>query len=57
MYKEIFIKGHYRSGGVFVSPHIRKVKVKGYAHLKNTVKSYKSVDPGQLTFDFSGKTQ
>lgn len=57
MYKEIFIKGHYRVGRVFVSPHIRKVKVKGYANLKNTIKSYRSADPGQLTFDFSGKTQ
>jgi|TARA_Y100000592_G_C5238281_1_gene207113 hypothetical protein len=56
VYKEIFIKGHYR-GGIFVSPHIRKVKVKGYKHLKNTVKSYMSTDPGQLTFNFTGKTQ
>lgn len=56
MYKEIFVKGHYRKGGVFVGPHIRKIKIKGPKNLKGTIKSYSSIDPDQLTFNFSGKT-
>ena len=56
MYKEVFIKGHYRSGNIFVSPHIRKIKIKGYRGNKGLVRSYSSVDKNQLTFDFSGKT-
>ena len=56
MYKEVFIKGYYRTGGVFVSPHIRKIKIKGNNILTNTIKSYQSADPNQLTFNFSGKT-
>jgi len=56
VYKEVFIKGYYRNGGVFVSPHIRKIKIKGNNRLTNTIKSYQSADPNQLTFNFSGKT-
>ena len=56
MYKEVFVKGYYRISGVFVSPHIRKIKIKGYSGNKGTLRSYSSVDKNQLTFDFSGKT-
>jgi hypothetical protein len=56
VYKEVFVKGYYRIGGIFVSPHIRKIKVKGTKKTKGLVKSYKSADPNQLTFNFSGKT-
>tara|TARA_B100000902_G_scaffold294699_1_gene281419 strand:+ start:2851 stop:3021 length:171 start_codon:yes stop_codon:yes gene_type:complete len=56
VYKEIFVKGHYRKGGIFVGPHIRKIKIKGPKNLKGVIKSYNSIDPNQLTFNFSGKT-
>ena len=56
MYKEVFIKGYYRVSGIFVSPHIRKIKIKGYRGNRGTVRSYNSVDKNQLVFDFSGKT-
>jgi hypothetical protein len=56
MYKEVFIKGYYRVNGIFVSPHIRKIKIKGYKGNKRVVRSYNSVDKNQLVFDFSGKT-
>lgn len=56
MYREVFIKGYYRKSGVFVSPHIRKIKIKGYRGSKRIVKSYMSVDKNQLVFDFSGFT-
>ena len=52
----MFVKGYYRSGTIFVSPHIRKIKIKGSRHIKGVVKSYQSADPNQLTFNFSGKT-
>lgn len=57
MYKEVFIKGHYRKNGVFVSPHIRKIKVSGPKHMKGTIKSYNTTNPNQLTFNFSGITE
>jgi hypothetical protein len=56
VYKEVFIKGYYRISGVFVGPHIRKIKIKGYSGSRTTVRSYSSVDKNQLTFNFSGKT-
>ena len=34
MYKEVFIRGHYRKNGVFVSPHIRKIRTRGPKHIK-----------------------
>ena len=56
MYKEVFIKGYYRKNGIFVSPHIRKIKIKGHKRNKGILKSYRSVDKNQLCFDFSGFT-
>ena len=56
MYKEVFIKGYYRKSGMFVGPHIRKIKIKGHRGSKRIVKSYMSVDKNQLCFDFSGVT-
>tara|TARA_R110002020_G_scaffold24429_1_gene80509 strand:+ start:240 stop:419 length:180 start_codon:yes stop_codon:yes gene_type:complete len=56
VYKEVFIKGYYRKSGIFVSPHIRKIKIKGYKGSKRILKSYMSVDKNQLCFDFSGFT-
>tara|TARA_R110000824_G_scaffold247906_1_gene436983 strand:+ start:3388 stop:3561 length:174 start_codon:yes stop_codon:yes gene_type:complete len=56
VYKEVFVRGYYRSGNIFVSPHIRKIKIKGYRGNKGGIKSYSSVDRNQLTFNFSGKT-
>ena len=56
MYREVFIKGYYRVSGVFVSPHIRKIKIKGYRGNRRTIRSYNSTDKNQLVFDFSGKT-
>jgi len=56
VYKEVFIRGYYRKSGVFVSPHIRKIKIKGYRGNRRTVRSYNSADKNQLVFDFSGFT-
>jgi len=56
VYREVFIKGYYRVTGVFVGPHIRQIKIKGYKGVKGGVRSYSSVDKNQLTFNFSGKT-
>ena len=55
MYREVFIRGHYRKNGVFVSPHLRKVKV-GVNNTTTGLKSYHSADKDQLAIDFSGKT-
>jgi hypothetical protein len=55
MYKEIFVNGYYRKNGIFVSPHIRKIKIGKVTNLR-ILKSYSSVDQNQLAFDFSGKT-
>jgi len=56
VYREVFIKGYYRVSGVFVAPHIRQIKIKGYIGSNGVIKSYNSVDKNQLTFNFSGKT-
>jgi hypothetical protein len=55
MYREVFIRGHYRKNGVFVSPHLRKIKVGVNTNIKG-LKSYHSADKDQLAIDFSGKT-
>ena len=55
MYKEIFVKGYYRKSGIFIGPHIRKIKV-GKTNNIRILKSYSSVDKNQLAFDFSAKT-
>ena len=57
MYKEVFIKGYYRVSGIFVSPHIRKIKIRGPRYMKGTIKSYNTTNPNQLTFNFSGITK
>ena len=56
MYKEVFVKGYYRKNGVFVSPHIRKIKIRGPKHMRGTIKSYNTTNPNQLAFNFSGIT-
>jgi len=56
MYREVFIRGHYRKNGVFVSPHLRKVKVGVNANTTTGLKSYHSADKDQLAIDFSGIT-
>ena len=56
-YKEVFVKGHYRMGHIFVSPHIRKIKVRGPRNMKGTIKSYNTTNPNQLVFNFSGITE
>jgi hypothetical protein len=57
MYREVFIRGHYRKNGVFVSPHLRKVKVGANISTTTTgLKSYHSADRDQLAIDFSGIT-
>jgi len=55
MYREVFIRGHYRKNGIFVSPHLRKIKV-GVNSTTTGLKSYHSADKNQLAIDFSGKT-
>ena len=55
MYREVFIKGHYRKNGVFVSPHLRRIKVGVNTNIIG-LKSYHSADKDQLAIDFSGKT-
>jgi|TARA_R110001606_G_scaffold213277_2_gene361132 hypothetical protein len=56
MYREVFIKGHYRKNGVFVSPHLRKIKVGVNGNTNVGLKSYHSADKDQLAMDFSGIT-
>tara|TARA_Y100000034_G_C6859443_1_gene390972 strand:+ start:782 stop:976 length:195 start_codon:yes stop_codon:yes gene_type:complete len=55
MYREVFVRGHYRKNGVFVSPHLRKIKVKANTNITG-LKSYHSADKNQLAIDFSGLT-
>jgi hypothetical protein len=56
IYKEVFVKGYYRKNGVFISPHIRKIKVSRKFKGTKILKSYQSVDKNQLSLNFSGKT-
>jgi hypothetical protein len=56
MYREVFIRGHYRKNGVFVSPHLRKIKVGANVSATIGLKSYHSADKDQLAIDFSGIT-
>ena len=56
MYREVFIRGHYRKNGVFVSPHLRKIKVGVNISTITGLKSYHSADKDQLAMDFSGVT-
>tara|TARA_Y100001938_G_C8005916_1_gene387290 strand:- start:578 stop:772 length:195 start_codon:yes stop_codon:yes gene_type:complete len=55
MYREVFIRGHYRKNGVFVSPHLRKIKVNASTNVTG-LKSYHSADKDQLAIDFSAMT-
>ena len=56
MYREVFIRGHYRKNGVFVSPHLRKIKAGVNSSTITGLKSYRSADKDQLAIDFSGIT-
>jgi hypothetical protein len=56
VYKEVFVKGYYRKSGVFISPHIRKIKISRKFRGVRLLKSYSSVDKNQLSLNFSGKT-
>ena len=54
-YKQIYVRGYRRKGGIWVSPHIRTIKISGYGNVR-VVRSYKSINPLQLCMDFTGKT-
>ena len=55
MYREVFVRGYYRKNGVFVGPHLRRIKVGVNSNITG-LKSYHSADKNQLAIDFSGKT-